>query len=52
MMNSRPTTEEELHAYVDEVLDTARRKEVEAYVAAHPDVAPSVAGKKSNKHDL
>jgi anti-sigma factor RsiW len=43
-MNSRPITEEELHAYVDELLDAARRKEVEAYLAAHPDVAHSVAG--------
>jgi anti-sigma factor RsiW len=44
MMNSRPITEEELLAYVDELLDTARRKEVEAYLAAHPDVAHTVVG--------
>ncbi|MGR3895775.1 anti-sigma factor, partial [Pseudomonas sp. 1176_21] len=30
-------SEDELHAYVDERLETARRREVELYLAAHPE---------------
>lgn len=36
-------TEDDLHAYVDGVLDNARRKNVEAHLAAHPDAAAEVA---------
>lgn len=43
-MSSAPVTEEELHAYADGRLDPARRAEVDAWLAAHPDVAQSVAG--------
>ncbi len=32
MTTRRPITEEDLHAYVDEVLDAVHREEVEAYV--------------------
>lgn len=35
--------EEDLHGYVDGVLDPVRRKEVQAYLDRHPDAAASVA---------
>lgn len=38
----RPVTEDELHAYVDEVLDAARRDEVEQYLRAHQAVSERV----------
>ncbi len=41
-MNGSPIGEMDLHAYVDAQLDVARRAEVEAYLAAHPDVAALV----------
>lgn len=37
-----PIGEMDLHAYVDGQLDTARRAEVEAYLAAHPEAAAEV----------
>lgn len=42
-MNSDPVTEEELHAYADGRLDAARRAEVEAWLAGHPEVRQSVS---------
>ncbi len=39
---SNPVTEAELHAYADGVLDRARRREVAAYLAAHPEEAARV----------
>jgi anti-sigma factor RsiW len=42
-MTSRPITEEDLHGYVDRVLDPARETEVSAYLAAHPDIAARIA---------
>jgi anti-sigma factor RsiW len=44
MTTGRPITEEDLHAYVDEVLDLARREDVEAYLQQHSDVALRVQG--------
>src|SRR5262249_57187251 len=41
-MNNRPITEEDLHAYVDCVLEPERRVEVDAYLNSHPDVAKRV----------
>lgn len=41
-MNS-PVTEEELHAYADGRLDSARRTEVEAWLAGHPEVRQSIS---------
>lgn len=41
-MSSTPITELDLHAHVDGQLDAARRAEVEAYLAAHPDAAAQV----------
>ena len=42
-MNHRPITEDDLHAYVDRVLEPERRAEVAAYLGDHPDVAKRVA---------
>ncbi|NIX75862.1 anti-sigma factor family protein [Microvirga terricola] len=42
-MSSRPITEDDLNAFVDGRLDVPRRKEVIAYLEAHPDVAQRIA---------
>jgi anti-sigma factor RsiW len=39
-----PIREEDLHAYVDGVLGDARRRQIEDYLARHPDVAAQVQG--------
>jgi len=41
-MSQRPITEDDLHAYVDRVLDPERQAEVASYLEAHPDVAKRV----------
>ncbi|HJV87822.1 MAG TPA: anti-sigma factor [Noviherbaspirillum sp.] len=41
-MSASPITEIDLHAYVDGQLDAARRAEVEAYLAAHPEAVAEV----------
>ncbi len=41
---SRPVSEDELHAYVDNALDASRRGEVEAWLAENPDAARRVDG--------
>lgn len=43
-MNHRPITEDDLHAYVDDVLEPERRAEVGSYLADHPEVAKRIAG--------
>jgi anti-sigma factor RsiW len=43
-MSPRPVTEDDLHAYVDQVLEPERRAEVADYLSQHPDVARRVAG--------
>jgi anti-sigma factor RsiW len=43
-MTNRPITEDDLHAYVDRVLESERQAEVAAYLEGHPDVAKRVAG--------
>lgn len=43
-MNHQPITEDDLHAYVDDVLEPERRAEVGSYLADHPEVAKRVAG--------
>ena len=43
-MNNRPITEDDLHAYVDGVLEPERRADVGSYLADHPEVAKRVAG--------
>ncbi len=42
-MSQRPITEDDLHAYVDKVLEPERQAEVASYLTAHPDVAQRVA---------
>lgn len=42
-MSRLPVTDSELHAHVDGVLSPARRAEVEAYLAEHPEDAARVA---------
>lgn len=42
-MSHRPITEDDLHAYVDRVLESERQAEVAAYLDEHPDVAKRVA---------
>ena len=42
-MNHRPITEDDLHAYVDRVLEPERQAEVAAYLEGHPDMARRVA---------
>src|SRR5258708_19718479 len=42
-MNHPPITEDDLHAYVDRVLEPERQAEVAAYLGDHPDVAKRVA---------
>jgi anti-sigma factor RsiW len=44
MTPARPITEEDLHCYVDNVLDPARRADVEAYLERFPDVARRIQG--------
>jgi anti-sigma factor RsiW len=43
-MNHRPITEDDLHAYVDGVLEPERLAEVATYLEGHADVAARVAG--------
>jgi anti-sigma factor RsiW len=42
-MNHRPITEDDLHGYVDGVLEPERQAEVAAYLGDHPDIAKRVA---------
>lgn len=42
-MNHRPITEDDLHAYVDRVLEPELQAEVASYLAEHPDVARRVS---------
>lgn len=42
-MNHRPITEDDLHAYVDRVLEPERQAEVASYLAEHPDVARRIS---------
>jgi anti-sigma factor RsiW len=41
--SSYPITEDDLHGFVDHLLDSARRSEVQAYLDAHPEIAARVA---------
>jgi anti-sigma factor RsiW len=50
-MSSRPITEDDLHAYVDGVLEPERQTEVAAYLEGHPDVNRRVAA-FSDQRDL
>ena len=50
-MTKRPITEDDLHAYVDGVLEFERQAEVAAYLEGHPDVARRVSA-FSDQRDL
>ena len=50
-MTNRPITEDDLHAYVDGVLEPEREAEVAAYLEDHPDMARRVAA-FSDQRDL
>lgn len=52
MNMDRPIREEDLQAYVDEVLDTDMRHRVEQYLKMHPDVARRVQGYINQRSDL
>ena len=42
MNDARPVADDDLHAYVDNQLDPARRVEVERYLEQHPEAAATV----------
>ena len=42
-MSSHPITEDDLHGFVDHLLDSARRSEVQTYLDAHPEIAARIA---------
>lgn len=42
--SERPISEDDLHAYVDGVLDPARQPDVEQYLSNHPEAATRTAG--------
>ena len=50
-MSNQPITEDDLHAYVDGVLEPEREAEVAIYLEGHPDMARSVAA-FSDQRDL
>ncbi len=52
MSASRPITEEDLHAYVDQALDCQRLAEVEAYLARFPEVARRIQGYRDQRETL
>lgn len=51
-MSASPITEIDLHAYVDGQLETSRRAEVEAFLAAHPDVVAEVQAWRMQNQSL
>lgn len=51
-MSASPITEIDLHAYVDGQLDAARRAEVEAYLAAHPEAVAEVQAWREQNQSL
>ena len=51
-MNHRPITEDDLHAYVDDMLEPERRAEVGSYLADHPEVAKRIAGFADQRETL
>jgi anti-sigma factor RsiW len=50
-MSLRPITEDDLHAYVDHLLEPERHQEVVKYLGEHPDVAKRVAA-SAGQRDL
>jgi anti-sigma factor RsiW len=41
--SSHPITEDDLHGFVDHLLDSERRSEVQTYLDAHPEIAARIA---------
>ncbi|QUN30452.1 anti-sigma factor [Cupriavidus sp. KK10] len=52
MSENRPVQEEDLQAYVDNALDDTRRREIEAYMRHHPDVAGRIEGYIAQREQL
>ena len=51
-MNESAITEADLHAYVDAALSETRRREVEAFLSAHPEEAGRVRVYQAQKQAL
>lgn len=51
-MNGRPITEDDLHAYIDGLLNDDRRSEVSAYFEQHPDVAERFASYNDHRAEI
>jgi anti-sigma factor RsiW len=51
-MINRPITEDDLHAYVDGVLEPERRAEVAAYLEGHPEMARRVTAFSDQRDQL
>jgi anti-sigma factor RsiW len=51
-MNHRPITEDDLHAFVDRVLEPERQAEVASYLEDHPNVAERVSAYASQRDVL
>ncbi|MHA6692699.1 anti-sigma factor family protein [Devosia sp. A449] len=52
MARSDKVSEDDLHAYIDDQLDVARRIEVETYLAERPTAAAQVMADLRNRHEL
>ncbi len=52
MTDLRPITEEDLHAHVDGLLNAERAATVQAYLAAHPEVAGRIAAYAADRQGL
>ena len=52
MSQTRPITEDDLHAYVDGALDPSRQAEIAAYLATTPDTARRVGAYARQRADL
>ena len=52
MTHRDPVSEEDLHAYIDDQLDVARRVEVEAYLAGQPNAAAQIMADLRNRDEL
>jgi anti-sigma factor RsiW len=51
-MSSRPISEDDLHAYVDETLEAARRAEVTEYLSSHPEAARRIERYRDQRASL
>ena len=52
MKTGRPILEEDLHAFVDQVLSPAHQAEVQAYLDTHPEEATRIAGYRREREAL